>query len=149
MAGPRGGGGVPRNVVVDAGPLVALLHVDDARHRWAAAEIARLRPPLLSCEPALAEAAHLIARAGGDPGTVVALVTKGVVRIGIAVQEQANQLEALMRKYRSVPMSLADACLVRMSELLDEAVIMTFDADFHVYRRHGRAVIPLLSPSQD
>lgn len=148
MLRARGPGAVARNVVVDTGPIVALLHRDDARHAWAAAEIGRLPPPLLTCEPALGEAAHLIARAGGDPGTVVALVTKGVLQVGIVVQEQANQLQALMRRYRTAPMSLADACLVRMTELLDDSIVMTFDSGFHVYRRHRRAVIPLLGPRQ-
>lgn len=101
---------------------------------------------MLSCEPALAEAAHLVARGGGDPAAVVALVAKGVLRIGISMQEQAPQLRTLMRRYRNVPMSLADACLVRMTELVDDAAIMTLDADFRVYRRHRRLVIPLLAP---
>ncbi len=51
-----------------------------------------------------------------------------------------------MRRYAEVPMSLADACLVRMAELIDDAAVMTFDADFRIYRRRGRQVIPLLAP---
>jgi predicted nucleic acid-binding protein len=136
----------PRNVVVDSGPLVAWLHATDSRHGWAAEQFSRLRAPVVSCEAVLAEAAHLVRRGGGDPHAVVALVERGVVRIGISVQDQAAHLEALMRKYRGVPMSLADACLVRLSEILDGAAVMTLDADFRIYRRHRRLVIPLIAP---
>jgi len=137
---------VARNVVVDAGPIVALLRAGDPRHDWSAEQIGRLAPPLISCEAALSEAAHLVWRGGGDPASVVSLVLKGVVRIGMSAQEQAAQLHALMEKYSQVPMSLADACLVRLSELLDDAAVMTFDRDFRIYRRNGRNVIPLIAP---
>lgn len=138
--------GVARNVVVDAGPIVAWLDAADARHRWAVAQIGRLTPPLLTCEAVLSEAAHLVRRGGGDPASVLALVLKGIVQVGISVQEHAAQLHILMEKYSRIPMSLADACLVRISELVDDPVVMTFDADFQIYRRSGRKVIPLVAP---
>lgn len=137
---------MPRNVVVDAGPIVAWLHAADARHDWAVEQIGRLQPPLISCEAALSEAGHIVRRGGGDPAWVVSLVVKGIVRVGISVQEQAAQLHTLMDKYSEVPMSLADACLVRLTELLDDATVMTCDADFRIYRRSGRKVIPLIAP---
>jgi len=137
---------VPRNVVVDTGPIVASLIAADGRHEWTSEQLSILSPPLLTCEAVLSEAAFILERLKGDPGAVAALVQKGVLKIAFSVQDQAAQLHALMRRYRNVPMSLADACLVRMTELLDDAVVMTFDADFRVYRRHRRAVIPLLAP---
>jgi len=137
---------VARNVVVDAGPLVAWLNARDAQHEWAKDQFGRLRPPVLTCEPVLAETGFLLQRVGGDGAAVPALVAKGVLRVAISVQEEAGQLHALMRRYRNVPMSLADACLVRLSELVDDVSIMTLDADFRVYRRKGRQVIPMLAP---
>jgi predicted nucleic acid-binding protein len=137
---------VPGSVVVDAGPLVAWLDAADAWHEWAKSQFARLRPPLTTCEPVLTEAAHLVARGGGDPLAVVSLVAKGMLVTRISVSDQAVQLERLMRRYRTLPMSLADACLVRMAEVIEEAVVMTFDSDFRIYRAHGRKVIRLLSP---
>jgi len=134
------------NVVVDAGPIVAWLNARDARHEWVKGEFARLKPPLLTCEPVLAEAGFLVQRSGGDPGTILALVVKGVLRVAISVQDEAAHLHALARRYRDVPMSLADACLVRLAELVDEVSVMTFDADFRIYRRRGRQVIPILAP---
>jgi predicted nucleic acid-binding protein len=101
---------------------------------------------LLTCEPALSEAAFIVKRLGGDPSTVPALVEKGVLGIAFSVQEQAAHLAALMQRYAQVPMSLTDACLVRMTELMDDAMVLTFDSDFRIYRRHSRKVIPLLAP---
>ena len=53
----------------------------------------------------------------------------------------------LLQKYADVPMSLADACLVRMTETFSDPVILTTDSDFRIYRRHSRQVIPCVMPS--
>jgi hypothetical protein len=53
----------------------------------------------------------------------------------------------LLQKYADVPMSLADGCLVRMTEVLADPVLLTTDADFRVYRRHGRQILPGVTPS--
>ena len=119
---------------------------NDERHAWTSEQLSRLRPPMLTCEPALSEAAFIVRRLGGDPSAVPALVENGVLRVAFSVQEQAAYLAALMQRYAQVPMSLTDACLVRMAELLDDAVVVTFDSDFRIYRKHGRKVIPLLAP---
>jgi predicted nucleic acid-binding protein len=137
---------VPRNVAVDAGPIVSFLVGDDAMHTWTKERFSALLPPLLTCEPVLSEAGFILERLGGDPAKVPELVEKGVLRVAFGVQEHAKQLTALMRSYANVPMSLADACLVRMTELLDDVIVVTFDADFRIYRRHRRLLIPLLAP---
>jgi len=62
------------------------------------------------------------------------------------VQDEQADLQALMRRYRNRPMSLADACLVRLSELYTSGEVFTLDSDFLVYRRHGNKVIPVLMP---
>jgi predicted nucleic acid-binding protein len=64
------------------------------------------------------------------------------------MQQQAAYLRTLMERYEDVPMSLADACMVRMTELFDNAAVMTFDADFRIYRRSGRKIIPLVAPEE-
>lgn len=53
----------------------------------------------------------------------------------------------LLNKYANIPMSLADACLVRMTETLPDPVILTTDSDFRIYRRHGRQIVPCAMPS--
>ncbi len=60
----------------------------------------------------------------------------------------ATAVGRLMRRYADVPMSFADACLVRIVESTEHASVMTLDSDFHIYRQHGRRVIPLLAPAE-
>lgn len=75
------------------------------------------------------------------------LLAKDVLRIDFHMRSEVEPLQVLMRKFASVPMSLADACLVRMAELHVESKIITLDADFRVYRRNRRHVIPTVMPS--
>ncbi len=138
---------MPRNVVVDAGPIIASFIEADAHHSWASEQWSRLKPPLLTCEAVLSEASFILKRFGGDPSAVPALVEKGVLRIAFSVQDQAAYLRVLMERYSEVPMSLADACLVRMTELLDDVAVMTLDSDFRIYRRSSRKMIPLIAPA--
>lgn len=134
------------SVVVDTGPIVAFLDADDQYHDWAKAEFARLRPPLLTCEAVLTEACFLVDRAGGDQSGVAQLVERGVLTIVQLFDDEAVSLTGLMRRYKNVPMSLADACLVRLVELTPQATLFTVDSDFEIYRQKGRRLIPLLAP---
>jgi len=95
----------------------------------------------------VAETCFLLARAGFDPSRALALVERGVVRVAMSLAEQVSTVRALFDRYDKVPASLADACLVRMSELHDPCRVVTLDRNFTVYRRHGRKVIPVLMPS--
>jgi predicted nucleic acid-binding protein len=132
------------NVLVDAGFVVALLSSRDTHHQWAAAQAPRLAPPWSTCEAALSEAFHLLGPRGA-PGLGALLRRRSV----LAAFDLAKDLEAvlkLMQKYSDVPMSLADACLVRMTETFADPMLLTTDADFRVYRRHSRHVIPCVIP---
>lgn len=134
------------SVVVDTGPIVALLDADDRYHAWARAQFGRLRPPLLTCEAVLTESCFLIARGGGDASAVLQLVERGVVSIAQLFDAEAASIARLMHRYRNVPMSLADACLVRLIELTSQTTLFTLDSDFEIYRQKGRRLIPLLAP---
>lgn len=61
-------------------------------------------------------------------------------------EEHVIEIDKLRRKYADVPMSVADACLVRLAEQLGQCAVLTLDDDFNVYRRHGRQVIPIIAP---
>ena len=102
--------------LLDTGPLVSFLASGLEHHEWATEEWKQLRPPLVTCEPVLTEATFLLKREGCDADPLFALLDRGVIRIGLSIQEQQADLRALMRRYRNRPMSLADACLVRLSE---------------------------------
>lgn len=135
------------STVIDTGPLVAYVNGRDRWHRWAVEQMSALRPPLVTCEPVLTEACFLIQRAGGRPADLVAKVRQGVLDIGLDVAGEATAIESLMQRYADTPMSLADACLVRLTELLVDCRLFTLDSDFEHYRRNGRQTIPLLRPS--
>jgi predicted nucleic acid-binding protein len=77
---------------------------------------------------------------------VLKKVQAGVIAVALELQTEAAALETLMRRYEGTPMSLADACLVRLAELHSDCQVFTPDADFRRYRRHERQVIPLLAP---
>ena len=125
------------SVLVDAGFLVALLSRRDAHHGWAAAHSPGHPPPWRTCDAVLSEAFHLLGARGGAP--LAALLKRRAVVVGFDLGEQME--------YAGVPMSLADACLVRMSETLPDPLLVTTDADFRIYRRHGRRAIPAVLPS--
>ena len=137
------------SVVVDTGPIVALLDADEAHHDWAREQFDLLAPPLLTCEAVLSETSFLLQRVGADSSIPLTLVERGVLRVErlLAADEDALAIGRLIRRYRDVPMSFADACLVRLVERTDRASVMTLDSDFHVYRQARRRVIPLLIPA--
>lgn len=134
----------PGGVLLDTGPLVALLSENDANHARARALFSECAPPLRCCEAVLAEACFLMRKVhSSGPAEVIALGRRGVYEIALAVDEQWDGLEALLKKYANRPMSLADACLVRCAELYEEPRILTFDGDFTIYRwaRNRRFVL--------
>ena len=140
---------VAEKVLIDTGPIVAVLIAKDRHHQWAREQFASLSPPLFTCEAVLSEAQFLVQNFGGDPVAVLDMIAKGVLHITFAVEAESARLSKLQRTYRNVPMSLADACLVRMAELHASSRIFTSDSDFRIYRRHGRQVIPVLMPPDD
>ena len=133
-----------RSALVDAGFLVALLSRRDGNHRWAAAQAVRTPPPWSTCESALSEAFHLLAPQGTH--TLGALLERQGVVLTFDLHTELGPVLKLMEKYGDVPMSLADACVVRMTETFADPVLLTTDRDFRIYRRHGRHVVPVLSP---
>jgi uncharacterized protein len=133
------------SALVDAGFLVALLSRRDANHRWAAAQAPRLPPPWVTCEAVLSEASHLL----GGLGTrgLASLLRRGALVCSYRFADDLEAVLKLLEKYADVPMSFADACLVRMTETLNNPMVLTTDGDFRIYRRHGRQIIPCVLPS--
>ncbi len=134
-------------IIIDTGPLVAYFNRRDRWHRWVADQMAALNPPLVTCEPVLTEACFLIQRSGGRPVDLIRKIAQRSLEIGIDLEEDASGIESLMERYADTPMSLADACLVRMTERFPDCRLFTLDSDFARYRRNGRQLIPLLRPA--
>jgi predicted nucleic acid-binding protein len=122
-------------VLLDTGPLVALLSKNDANHDRARQMFAECAPPFRCCEAVVAEACFLMRKVhAAGPAEVVALGARGVYRIAISAQEHWSNIETLSKKYADRPISLADACLIRCAEVYQETRIATFDSDFNVYK---------------
>ena len=139
----------PERTLVDTGPIVALLVAEDMHNAWARRVWEEMEPPLLTCEAVLSEAQFLVARFGGNPRAVLEFVQRGALRVVFGVQNEVKRLLELQQAYRSLPMSLADACLVRMAEQSPRCRVVTTDSHFRIYRRNGRQLIPILMPDEE
>ena len=132
-------------VLLDTGPLVALLSKDDREHDRARRLFATCEPPLRTCESVIAEACFLMRPVDASgPAEIIALGRKGLYTISMSLEDHWDEVESLVRKYRSRPISLADACLIRCADVYDEPRILTFDSDFAIYRwARNKAFRPL------
>jgi uncharacterized protein len=136
-----------RVAIADTGPLVAFLDRAERHHRWVAEQIQDIEAPLLVCEPVLAEAMHLLRNFSEAQGALFGLLENGSLAIAFHVDEHVAALRKLHQKYRDRPMSLADACIVRMAEIHDGHSVLTLDSDFAIYRKHGRVPLALIHPA--
>lgn len=137
-----------KRILIDTGPLVACINRRDKFNSWARERLGEISPPMLTCEAVLAETCFLLQESPGGSTAVLDLVERGVLLVDFQVSTYTKSIRLLTEKYSSVPMSLADACLVKMTELHDDSMVMTLDSDFLIYRRHGRQTIPVLMPPE-
>jgi predicted nucleic acid-binding protein len=137
---------VTAHTLVDTGPLVAWFNRAERHHDWAVTQFRRLKPPLLTCEAVLTEVCFLLRSGRIDPAVALEAVRRGAIRLGFSLLDEIEPVSRLMRRYANVGASLADVCLVRMSELYSDCEVLTLDRDFLIYRRDGRRVIPLIAP---
>ena len=135
-----------RQVILDTGPLVAVLNHRDRYHAWACDRFAEIEPPLVTCEAVVVEACHLVREQPRGERIVLEVLRRGAVEIGFALSDEIAPVQQLRTRYADVPMDLADACLVRLAELSSGSAVLTLDPDFAVYRMHGRKVISTISP---
>jgi len=137
-----------RRVLVDAGPIAALLDRRDTHHDWAKQQLAHLHQPLLTCEGVVSEVFFLLARVRGGPSTFAELLRHALIRVDseFSYCEHSTEILDNVERYKNVPMSFADACLVRMTEIKRDSLVFTTDRDFLTYRRNGRERIPLIAP---
>ncbi|MFQ5666260.1 MAG: type II toxin-antitoxin system VapC family toxin [Candidatus Binatia bacterium] len=117
---------------------------DDQFHSWAVARSRQLPAPWLTCEAVLSEALFLVGASGRT--ALLSFLRRGLVQIRFDLASELESVLRLLEKYANVPMSLADACLVRMTEILAGPIVLTTDDDFRIYRRHSRQVVPCIMP---
>jgi predicted nucleic acid-binding protein len=135
-----------RQILLDAGPLVAFLKPQDQFHPWVVQELERIAKPLLTCEPVVTEACFLLRNTYAGEETVLSLIADGYIQIPFRLEEEVISVKELLSRYRSVPMSLADACLVRMAEQYAGRSVLILDSDFQIYRKGKNQIIPVIMP---
>ena len=133
-------------VIVDTGPLVALLNGRDNAHHWVVQQLRDIAPPMITCESVLAEASYLTRDLPGARAALMEMLAEEFLSIGMALGDHHSAVLGMLRRYADVPMSLADACVVRLAELHPQSPVLTLDGDFLVYRKNGRQVIEVLRP---
>ena len=135
-----------RDVILDTGPLVAFLNRRDQYHQWTVNQWQLIEPPLITCEPVITESCFLLSRIPGGSSSIMQLIEKQVIKIDCILSDEAKALTQSIKKYSSVPMSLADACLVRMLEIRSESKLLTLDSDFRIYRKNRTQIISVITP---
>lgn len=131
---------------MDTGPLVAFLNRRDKYHKWVLEHWDQIQPPMLTCEAVVSEACFLLAGTDTGVDSIMQMIQRKIMAISFHLDEHIQPVKSLLLKYRSVPMSLADGCLIRMSELHPESQIFTLDSDFNLYRKNRRRIIPTIMP---
>lgn len=135
--------------IADTGVIAGFLDSSDQWHEWSVTGWQTLPAPFLTCEAAITESCFLMRHLADGEQDVLSLVEAGILQIDFSVSAEVSAIKSLMKKYENVPMSLADACLVRMSEIYNGARVFTIDSDFWIYRKNGKEQIPLVIPYPD
>lgn len=133
-------------VLLDTGSLVAVLFRRDQYHDWAVEKISQMPIPLITCEAVVAESCFLTQRMLGSSKAVYDFIETGAVKIDFSLADEFEAVKDLALRYQNVPMSLADACLVRMSETYENSTVFTPNSDFLIYRKNGNQIIPTIMP---
>jgi uncharacterized protein len=124
-----------RGVLVDAGPLVALIDADDAHHQTCVETLKGIRDPLITVWPALTEAMYLLGRSWRGQRALWSRLETDALTLAPLDADDAPHMRELMEKYSDLPMDLADAALVRVAERENLTQIFTLDRrHFSIYR---------------
>lgn len=135
-----------QKIILDTGPLVAYINKNDRCHEWTMAQFSTMTPPLFTCEAVLSESCFLLKDYANGPSSVLDLLKRELLTISFRLKDECSIVKALLNKYKNVPMSLTDGCLVRMAGQISDSVTFTLDNDFKIYRKNRRNVIPTITP---
>ena len=133
-------------IILDTGPIVAFLNKRDKYFTWANEVFKLFKPPVYTCDSVISEACFLLRDMKGGSISVIELLERNLLVVDFDLSGEIQAVKKLMSKYANVPMSLADACLIRMTEIEKSSQIVTLDRDFNVYRRFERQQVPVLMP---
>ncbi|MBI5100554.1 MAG: PIN domain-containing protein [Nitrospirae bacterium] len=137
-----------QRAIVDTGPLVAFIDRRERHHEWVVEQFDSLTPPLLVCEPVLVETMFRLSHYPFYQLQIMKMAEQGALQLAFNLKEHLPEIRGLVDKYKDVPMSLADAFLVRMAEIHSRHRIFTLDSDFLIYRKHIDKQLALIFPEK-
>lgn len=107
-----------------------------------------MKPPLLTCESVISEACYLLRHYHKGPTNILELINRDLIVINFDLNTEYDSVKNIISKYDNLPISLANACLVRMAEKINSGKIFTLDSDFQIYRKNKNEVIPTITPEK-
>jgi hypothetical protein len=132
-------------VLIDTGPLVAVLYQRDSQHKTCVAQLGKLTRTPITCWPVLTEASHLLHRVGGSIGDLLRLISSKELEVAELGEESAGWLSEFLKRYPSIRVDLADAALMYLAERRGIEVVFTLDRrDFSIYRLGNGKPVRLL-----
>jgi len=135
-------------VLLDTGVLVTFINKREKLYSWTNQQWKLIEAPLLTCEAVITEACFLLQDVYEGEDAVLNLISRKIIQIPFQLNDDSEPIRELMNRYQNVPMSLADACLVRMSELIADSSVLTLDSDFLIYRKNRNQMIDLIIPNR-
>jgi len=133
-------------ILVDASFLVSVYDKREPYHQQCMAVLDQVNQPLVTCEPVVTEAIHLLRRLAGAPQAILASIQEGQLEIPFQLAHGVDDVLAYYTKYRDTPADFADACLIAMADQLGTGEILTLDSDFMHYRWRRTRRFHLLVP---
>lgn len=132
-------------VLLDTGPLVAILSRKDSSHRVCVAQLRTITPPVLTCWPVITEAAWLLRQHPVAVQRLLSSFTKGWIKLLPLEASDAEPIAKILNRYRKLNAQLADAALVHLAERERLDTVFTLDRrDFSVYRVSGNKSFRIL-----
>ena len=135
-----------RPILVDTSFIIALYNKSDRRHAQCMYMLDAVEQQAVTCEAVVTESCYMLRQVRGAMADILATIETGALEIRFQLDRSAGKVRALLEKYRDLPASLADACLVQMADELDTGDILTLDSDFKRYRWRRNRAFNLLIP---
>ncbi len=135
-----------KKVIVDTGPIVALIDATDRHHEWATTQLCKLEDPLLTCDAVLSEACFLLKSYPAALRHLRAFLDDDIIVPVFKSHPHTSHLFGLRETYQNLPMSFADACIVCLVEDYPGSTVFTTDSHFAIYRQQRRRIIPTIAP---
>jgi hypothetical protein len=134
-------------ILMDTGPMVAILDKDDSKHSVCVTALSQLpSDDLLTTWPCLTEAMYLLGAVGGFryQSKLWQLIENDDLFLHDLSDTEIHQMKILMEKYQDTPMDFADASMIAIAESLSIRQIFTLDSDFRIYRLSDKSVLTIL-----